>query len=49
MRAANRLNADTVIICGDNELEQGILTVKNMRTSEQSTLPLENLMEYCCN
>ncbi len=49
MRAANRLQADTVIICGDNELEQGLLTVKNMRTSEQSTLPLEQLMEYCCS
>lgn len=47
MRTANRLGAHTVIICGDAELEQGILLVKDMTSSEQHELPIDKLLEYC--
>ena len=47
MRAANRVKASTVIICGDTELEQGLLVVKDMKDSEQSELPVDELLDYC--
>jgi len=47
MRAANRVKASTVIICGETELEQGLLVVKDMASSEQSELPVDKLLEYC--
>lgn len=47
MRAANRVGANIVIICGDSELEQGLLMIKDMKSSEQHELPVSDLLNYC--
>jgi histidyl-tRNA synthetase len=47
MRAANRIGAHSVIICGDSELERGLLMVKDMTNSEQHEIPVDKLLEYC--
>jgi histidyl-tRNA synthetase len=46
MRAANRLNASYVVICGDSELEKGVVVCKNMENGEQLELAPEKLSEY---
>jgi histidyl-tRNA synthetase len=45
MREANRQNAQWVLLIGDNELEQGVVALKNMATSEQTLVPLEAALE----
>jgi histidyl-tRNA synthetase len=46
MREANRQNAATVVILGDDELERGIAAVKNMRNSEQADVALTDLVSH---
>lgn len=46
LRAANRLQADYVAIIGDNELNEGIINVKDMETGEQETVPLSSFINY---
>lgn len=41
MREANRQNARFALIVGDDELEAGAVSLKNMETSEQKTVALE--------
>jgi histidyl-tRNA synthetase len=43
MRAANKSGATTVLIRGDQELEQGTITLKNMADGSQQALPLAEL------
>jgi histidyl-tRNA synthetase len=41
MRYADSLKADFVLILGDDEIDKGIITLRNMRTKNQWELPLE--------
>lgn len=43
LKLANRLNANYVIIIGEDELNKGVVTFKNMQTSEQVELKLEDI------
>ena len=40
---ANRLNAKYTIVIGDNELDKGIVLIKDMETSTQRDVKLENI------
>jgi len=42
---ADRLHAKQTIIIGDNELDEGMITIKDMTTSEQRLLPIKNIIE----
>jgi len=42
MRHADNVNADFVLILGDEEIEKGIIILRNMRTKEQYELPLDH-------
>jgi len=43
---ANRYNAKYSIIIGQSELESGALVVKDMKSFEQETIKLENIIDY---
>ena len=45
MKHANRLNARDVVILGDEELQQGVATVRDMATSQQESVPLGQVVE----
>jgi histidyl-tRNA synthetase len=45
MKRANKLNASTVIIRGDSELENGTFVVKNMNEGTQQEVDLPDLLE----
>ncbi|MBD3233799.1 MAG: histidine--tRNA ligase, partial [candidate division Zixibacteria bacterium] len=43
LKTANKLNANFVVILGDNELKRGVGSVRNMQSSEQWEEPLDKL------
>lgn len=43
MKYADKINAHYVAIIGDDELDQGVATVKNMREGESKQISLDNL------
>lgn len=43
---ANTLGAPVAVIIGEDELEEGVATVKAMETGEQETVPLDTVVEY---
>ena len=45
MRAANRANAGTVLILGEDEIAQGVVALKDMETGTQETLPMTGALE----
>jgi histidyl-tRNA synthetase len=45
MESANRRGIPYVAIIGSNELEQGVVTLKNMVTGEQQTVSTDSLVE----
>ena len=45
-KSADRKNARFVVIIGEDEVNNRIVTVKNSETHEQMTLPVEKLIEY---
>jgi histidyl-tRNA synthetase len=45
MKAANRLNARATIILGEDELRQGVATVRDMASSQQTTVALDQVVE----
>ncbi|WP_018247734.1 histidine--tRNA ligase [Orenia marismortui] len=45
MKAADRNNANYSIILGEDELEKGVATIRNMTSGEQIEIKLENLVE----
>jgi len=45
MKAADRLNANYTVIIGDNELEQGFATIRNMKSGEEKEIELADLIE----
>lgn len=46
MKEANKVGAKYVIIVGDDEMRDGMLTVKNMQTSEQVKQPISSIENY---
>jgi len=46
LKAADRLQAQYVAILGDDELEKQVINVKNMKTGEQTEVPLASFVEY---
>ena len=44
MKMANKMGALNVIIIGENEIEGGFLTVKNLETGEQEERTEEELI-----
>jgi histidyl-tRNA synthetase len=45
MKQANRLHARAAIILGEDELRQGVATVRDLDTSQQECVPLEQVTE----
>jgi histidyl-tRNA synthetase len=43
MRYADSLHADFVLILGDDEIDKGLITLRNMKSKEQHNLPLDPL------
>lgn len=43
MKYADRLNADYTIVIGDDELEKGVVTLRDMRRSEQKEISISNI------
>jgi histidyl-tRNA synthetase len=41
---ADRLASKYTIVIGDNELDQNMVTVKNMKTSEQEQVAIDNIL-----
>ena len=41
MRYADNVNADFVLILGDEEIEKGIVILRNMKDKKQHELPLD--------
>lgn len=46
---AGKINAKYVAVLGESELEKGVLSVKNMSTSEQEEVKTEDIVEYFLN
>jgi len=44
MKRADRLGAPQVLIVGDDELEKGTAVLRNMKTKEQVSIPLDELV-----
>lgn len=42
---ADRLGAKYTVVIGDNELAEGAVSIKEMATSEQRTVKIEDLVE----
>lgn len=45
LRHANAIGASKVLMIGDDELAQNSVTLKDMKTSEQVSLSMENVVE----
>ncbi|WP_033828326.1 histidine--tRNA ligase [Bacillus andreraoultii] len=45
LKSADRLSAKYVLILGEDELDQGIIQMKNMQTSEQKEIHLQSFIE----
>ena len=45
MKNADRLRAEYCVILGEDEMKNGVLTIKNMTTGEQTLLPVEKVNE----
>ena len=46
MKYANKINAKYTVVIGSDELEKGVVTVKNMESHEQQELNLEDLEKF---
>ncbi len=46
MKDANRENADYTLIVGDNELEAGVFTFRNMRESEEHSFTFDQILDH---
>lgn len=49
MKVADKISAKFVVILGEDEIAKGVATVRNMETSEQKTLSIENLISIFKN
>ncbi|MBU0580312.1 MAG: histidine--tRNA ligase [Candidatus Margulisbacteria bacterium] len=48
LKRANKINADCVVIIGEEEVDKNIVQVKNMATGEQKELPFDKLVDTLC-
>jgi len=46
MKYANKINAKKVLILGDDEMENGYFTVRDMETKEQEQIKFEDIIKY---
>lgn len=46
---ADNKNIPFVVICGENEMNEGVFNVKNMKTGEQSKIKKEELVDFLAN
>jgi len=46
MKLANKLGARIVVLMGENEMDQGIFTVRSMGTGQQEEIPQQELIPY---
>jgi histidyl-tRNA synthetase len=44
-KLANRVNAAKTVIIGENELNEGKLQIKDMESGEQTSVPIESIMD----
>jgi histidyl-tRNA synthetase len=49
MRRADKLGVSYVLIVGDRELDDGFAVLRNMTTTEQEKVPLENIVRFVVN
>jgi histidyl-tRNA synthetase len=49
MKRADRMGAPRVMILGDNELKAGAAVLRNMENKEQSSIPLDNIVQTIKN
>ena len=42
---ANRVNAAKTVIIGENELNDGMLQIKDMESGEQTSVPIDGIIE----
>jgi len=49
MKYADQKQIPYVVLVGENEISSGSLTVKNMKSGEQSTLTIEQLISILCD
>ncbi len=45
MKRANKLDVSFALIVGDSEIEEGAVTLRNMETKEQVSIPMERVVE----
>ena len=45
MKQANKFNAKYVIIVGEDEVTQNVVTLKNMANSQQEVVAVENIID----
>jgi histidyl-tRNA synthetase len=45
MKRANKLDVSYVLLVGDNEIEEGAVTLRNMETKEQISIPIDSVVE----
>jgi histidyl-tRNA synthetase len=45
MKQANRLGAKHVLIVGDNEIKEGKVILRDMKTKDQVSIPIEKVVE----
>jgi histidyl-tRNA synthetase len=46
MKQANRISARAVVMLGEDEIQQGVATVRDMETSQQETIPLAEVARH---
>jgi len=46
MKYADKIAAEYVLMLGDSEIENGTATIKEMATSEQTTLKLDEIIDF---
>jgi histidyl-tRNA synthetase len=49
MKQANRLQARAAVLLGEDEVRQGVATIRDMETSQQETLPLDQVVRHFSN
>jgi histidyl-tRNA synthetase len=45
MKQANRLGAKHVLIVGDNEIKEGKVILRDMKTKDQVSIPIEQVIK----
>ena len=48
MKQANKANARYVLILGEDEVRDSVVTLKNMQTSEQQKIAIQEIINTLC-